>query len=71
MPSFCAPSRAKIEGEKARSGLWVGTVPKLEGEGSSPGTAQHAAFGGQVGSGIPGTAAVLRDGGPQDSLILL
>lgn len=33
MPSFCAPSLAKIEEEKACSGLWVGTVPKLEGGG--------------------------------------
>lgn len=62
--SFFASSWAKIEGERARFVLWVGTFPKLEGKRSSPGPAQHGAFGGQVGPGIPGTAIVLRDGRP-------
>lgn len=49
---------------------WEPFIPKLEGEGFSPGAAQHAAFGGQVGSGTLGIAVVLRDGGPQDGLLL-
>lgn len=64
MLAFCVSSRANVEGEKAHFGPWVGTFPKLEDEGSSLGTAQHAAFGRQVGSGTPNTVVVLRDGGP-------
>lgn len=71
MPAFCASSWANnIGGEKAQFDLWMGTIPKLEGEGFSPGAAQLVAFGGQEGSGTLGTAVVLKDGGPLDSLIL-
>lgn len=64
MPIFCVFSWAKVEGEKAHFGPWAGTFPKLEGDGSSLGTAQHVAFGRQEGSGTPDTVVVLRDGGP-------